>query len=81
MAPRMYPLRPLIFLILIGLETERVFNFQGQRGITSVVQWNLHPVIFGVDSFRFTIGDKIITYRFFMFGGIFSVIITGNFTA
>ena len=28
-----------------------------------------------------TIGDKIITYRFFCLGVLFSVIVTGNFTA
>ena len=30
---------------------------------------------------RIIIGDKIITYRFLCFGELFSVIITGNFTA
>ena len=43
-------------------------QFQGRRGIASVVRWNLRPVIFGVD---FTIEDKIITYRFFFEGIIF----------
>ena len=30
---------------------------------------------------EYTIGDKIITYRSLCFGELFSVIITGNFTA
>ena len=34
-------------------------------------------VVFGGD----TIGDKMITYRFFCLGEFFSVILTGNFTA
>ena len=35
--------------ILIGLEAKGLLAFQGRRGIASVVQWNLRPVIFGVD--------------------------------
>ena len=33
----------------IGLEAEGLLDFQGRRGIASVVRWNLRPVIFGVD--------------------------------
>ena len=36
-------------LILIGLEAKGVLAFQGRRGIASVVQWNLRPVIFGAE--------------------------------
>ena len=36
-------------LILIGLEAKGLLEFQGRRGIISVVRWNLRPVIFGVD--------------------------------
>ena len=46
------PLAPPCFLlVLIGLETKGLLDFQGRRGIASVVQWNLCPVIFGVDYF------------------------------
>ena len=40
----------LFMLILIGLEAKGLLDFQGQRGITSVVRWSLRPVIFGVDT-------------------------------
>ena len=40
---------PLLMFILIGLEAKGFLAFQGQRGIISVVRWNLRPVIFGVD--------------------------------
>ena len=36
-------------LILIGLEGKGLVDFQGRRGITSVVRWSLRPVILGVD--------------------------------
>ena len=36
-------------LILVGLEAKGLLAFQGQLGIASVVRWNLHSVIFGVD--------------------------------
>ena len=38
---------PVLLLILIDLEAKGRLDFQGRRGITSVVRWNLHPVIFG----------------------------------
>ena len=47
--PRAHPLRPLVCISLIGLETKRLLDLQGRRGITSVVRWNLRPVIFGVE--------------------------------
>ena len=30
-------------------EAKGLFDFQGRRGITPVVRWNLRPVMFGVD--------------------------------
>ena len=38
-----------LLLTLIGLETKGLLDFQGRRGITSVVRRNLRPVISGVD--------------------------------
>ena len=46
------PRVPFFMLILIGLEAKNRLAFQGRRGITSVVRWNLRPVIFGVDLWR-----------------------------
>ena len=40
---------PVFLLVVIGLEAKGFLDFQGRRGITSVVRWNLRPVIFGVD--------------------------------
>ena len=40
---------PFFMLLLVGLEAKGLLAFQGRRGIASVVQWNLRPVIFGVD--------------------------------
>ena len=40
-----HPSRPLFMLIEIGLEAKALSDFQGRRGITSVVRWNLRPVI------------------------------------
>ena len=45
------PRVPLFMLIFVGLETKGRLDFQGRRGITSVVRWNLRPVIFGSDLF------------------------------
>ena len=43
------PRIPLFVLIFIGLETKNVLDYQGWAGTTSIVQWTLRPVIFGVD--------------------------------
>ena len=43
------PRIPLFVLIFIGLETKNVLDYQGRTGSTSIVQWTLRPVIFGVD--------------------------------
>ena len=40
---------PCFVLSLVSLETEGPFVFHGRAGITSIVQWNLRPVIFGVE--------------------------------
>ena len=42
------PCVPVFLLILTGLEAKGLLAFQGRRGITSIVRWNLRPVIFGV---------------------------------
>ena len=56
--PRRTSLVPLAFpccvLCLIGVETEGLLDYQGQAGIISIVRWNLHPVIFGVEYFSVT---------------------------
>ena len=36
---------PVALHLLIGLEAKGLLDFQGRRGITSVVRWNLRPVI------------------------------------
>ena len=41
---------PVFLLISVGLEAKGLLDFQGRRGITSIVRWNLRPVIFGVDN-------------------------------
>ena len=45
------PRVPLFVLVLVGLEAKGLLDFQGRRGITSIVRWNLRPVIFGVEFF------------------------------
>ena len=40
---------PCFVLCLIGMETEGLLDYQGRAGIISIVQWNLHPVAFGVE--------------------------------
>ena len=44
------PRVPFFMLIFIGLEAKGLLAFQGQCGITSVVRWNLRPVIFSIKS-------------------------------
>ena len=39
----------LPLLSFIGLETKGLLDFQGRRGVASVVRWKLRPVKFGVD--------------------------------
>ena len=52
------PLCPCVFLfVLIGLKAKGLLDFQGRRGITSIVRWNIRPVIFGVER------DNIFTQR------------------
>ena len=49
--PRSYPLRSLVCFVhsLIRAAAEGLLDYQGRAGIISIVQWNLRPVIFGVD--------------------------------
>ena len=42
---------PIGPLSLIGLELERLVDFQGRAGITSILQSHVRPVIFGVERF------------------------------
>ena len=42
-------------LCLIGVETEGLLDYQWRVGIISVVRWNLHPVICGVDDLVVTL--------------------------
>ena len=46
------PRIPSFVLIFIGLETKNVLDYQGRAGSTSIVQWTLRPVIFGVEKIR-----------------------------
>ena len=39
--------------IRVGLETKNVLDYQGRAGSTSIVQWTLRPVIFGVIKCKF----------------------------
>ena len=41
---------PCFILRLLGLEAEGLLAFQGRAGITSIVRWNLRPVIFRVEN-------------------------------
>ena len=43
------PRVPLFMLIFIGPGSKGLLDFQGRRGIASVVRWKLRPVIFGAD--------------------------------
>ena len=46
-APRTHPLRPVVFCnFSMDLETKGLLDFQGRRGITSVVWWTIRPVTF-----------------------------------
>ena len=40
---------PCFALCLIGVETEGLLDYEGRTGIISIVQWNLRPVMFGVE--------------------------------
>ena len=48
--PHAHPCIPVCLLVLKGLEAKGLSDFQRRRGITSVVRWNLRPVIFGVEN-------------------------------
>ena len=41
---------PCFILLLVGLQTKGLWDFQGSCEITSTVRWNLHPVTFALDS-------------------------------
>ena len=43
------PRVPFFMLVFIGLEAKGLLDFQGRRGIASIVRWNLRPVIFGAE--------------------------------
>ena len=48
--PRVYPSQPLIraYFHRVGSK-EGLLDYQGRAGSTSIVQWTLRPVIFGVE--------------------------------
>ena len=53
-------LHPCLFCFcFLGLEAKGLLDFQGRRGITSVVRWNLRAVVFGVDKGLFD--DDLLT--------------------
>ena len=56
------PRIPLFVLIFIGLETKNVVDYQGRAGSTSIVQWTLRPVIFGVE-IRDSIAKSALSWR------------------
>ena len=43
------PCAPFFCTLFLGVETEGLLDYQGRAGITSIVRWNLRPVIFGVE--------------------------------
>ena len=45
---------PSVVLMFIALEAKGLLDFQGRRGIACVTQWNLRPVIFGVEKLSIT---------------------------
>ena len=63
--PRRTSLVPLAFpgfvLCLLGVETEGLLDYQGRAGIISIVQWNLGPVIFGVEFCTTSLGRRFKT--------------------
>ena len=44
------PRFPLFVLCLVRVETEGLLDYQGKAGIMSIVQWNVRPVIVGVEN-------------------------------
>ena len=50
--PRAYPSHPLICPYFHRVGNKDVLDYQGRAGSTSIVQWTLRPVIFGVDKFQ-----------------------------
>ena len=60
--PRRTSLVPLAFpcfaLCLLGVETEGLLDYQGRAEIISIVQWNLRPVMFGVEFISCTQGGS-----------------------
>ena len=73
------PRIPLFMLILIGLEAKGLLAFQGQRGIASVVPWNLRPVIFSVDfkseTTHWQLFTKVAFCRLVLLGGLRPVLL------
>ena len=55
------PCVPLLCAWLIGVETEGLLDYQGRAGII-VVQWNLRPVIFGVEPSSSTVTQSLVPY-------------------
>ena len=53
------PCAPLLILCLVRVETEGLLDYQGRAGIISIVRWNLHPVIFGVDLSSWVGADEV----------------------
>ena len=50
--PRARPSRPLCCAHFHRSGSKGALDFQGRRGIASVVRWNLRPVIFGADRYE-----------------------------
>ena len=50
---------PRFVLCLLRVEREGLLDYRGRAGIISIVQWNLRPVIFGVDSRKPRNGPEI----------------------
>ena len=60
-APRGHPLRPCVLLVLIDLEAKGLLDFQGRRGIASVVRGNLRPFKIGVEFGTATAVSSLLT--------------------
>ena len=54
---------PCFVLCSRGVETEGLLDYQGRAGIISIVQWNLRPVIFGVDFSHYTTFEALKCFK------------------
>ena len=58
--PRSHPLRPPVLCFVFRVGNRRAFRQPGEGGIISIVWWNLHPIIFGVDQHKRNLGGVLL---------------------